>query len=141
MYKVIFNVISNSTYSASIKELRKVGFIPIYFKRDNGKEQYVALYTTSDINEVKEAISDFAYLISKQGKYGSYDFAKIYRIDDKYLGKVAGSGLGALLGYQFAGILGLVLGAIGGMLLGELLDIQLGETLVGVMSWPIQLLS
>ena len=141
MYKVIFNVISNYTYSSSLRELRKAGFIPIYFRRDNGKEQYVALYSSDDINEVKEAISDFAYYISKQGKYGGYDFAKIYKINDKYIGKVAGSGLGALLGYQLGGIAGLLLGAIGGLLLGELLDIQLGETLVGVMGWPIQLFS
>ena len=141
MHKVVFNVISNNTYLSSLKELRKAGFIPIYFRRDNGKEQYIALYNSNDINEVKEAIYDFAYLISKQGKYGSYDFAKIYKIDDKYFGKVAGSGLGALLGYQFGGIPGLLLGVIGGMLLGELIDIQLGETIVGVMGWPIQLAS
>jgi len=141
MYKVIFNVISTYTYSSSLNELRKAGFIPIYFRRDKGKEQYVTLYISDDINEVKEAISDFAYFISKQGKYGSYDFAKIYKINDKYVGKAAGSGLGALLGYQLGGIAGLLLGAIGGLLLGELIDMQLGETLVGVMGWPIQLLS
>ena len=141
MHKVVFNVIGNNTYLSSLKELKRAGFVPIYFKRDNGKEQYTALYNSNDINEVKEAITDFAYLISKQGKYGSYDFAKIYRIDDKYLGKAAGSGLGALLGYQFGGIPGLLLGVIGGILLGELVDIQLGETLVGVMNWPIQLVS
>lgn len=141
MYKVVFNVISNGRLNYSINTLRKTGFIPIYFRRDNGKEEYVALYTSNDINEVKEAIVDFAYLLSKEGKSGSYDFAKIYKIDDKYLGKIAGGGLGALLGYQLAGIAGLILGVLGGLFLGELIDIELGQILVGVMGWPIQLAS
>lgn len=140
MYKVIFNIFTNN-YQSSLKELKKAGFIPIYFKRDNGKEYYVALYTGNDINEVKEAIADFAYLISRQGKFGNYEFAKIYKVDDKYLGKVTGSSLGALLGYQLGGIPGLLLGVVGGILLGELIDIQLGETLIGVLAWPIQLTS
>ncbi|BAB67136.1 hypothetical protein [Sulfurisphaera tokodaii] len=141
MYKVIFKVSSNGSFTNSLKELRKAGFIPIYFRRDNGVEEYTTLYNSNDINEVKEAIIDFAYLISKQGKNGGYDFAKIYKVEDKYIGKLAGGGLGALLGYQFGGIAGLILGTLGGIFLGELFDISYGQTLVGLINWPIQLTS
>jgi len=141
MYKVIFKVNSNGKFTNSLKTLSKSGFIPIYFKRDRGIEEYTAVYRSNDINEVKEAIMDFAYLLSKEGKSGSYDFAKIYKIEDQYLGKVTGGSLGALLGYQLAGVAGLILGTLGGIFLGELLDIELGQTPVGLLAWPIQQLT
>ncbi|BFH72443.1 hypothetical protein SJAV_03870 [Sulfurisphaera javensis] len=141
MYKVVFKVFSNNSYINSLRELRKAGFIPIYFRRNNGIEEYTTLYNSNDINEIKEAIVDFAYLISKQGKSGGYDFAKIYKVEDKYIGKIAGGSLGALLGFQFAGIAGLILGTLGGIFLGELFDIEYGQTLVGLVNWPTQLVS
>jgi hypothetical protein len=141
MFKVIFKLYNNGKVTNSIRNFTKAGFIPIYFRRDGKMEEYVTLYNSNDINEVKEAIVDVAYLFSREGKYGGYDFAKIYKIDDKYWGKIAGSSLGAFLGYQLAGIAGMLLGLIGGILLGELVDIELGETLVGLMAWPIQLTS
>lgn len=142
MHKIVFKVFSNNnTYSNCLKELRKVGFVPLYFRRNNGIEEYVTIYNSNDINEIKEAIADFAYLISKQGKSGGYDFAKIYKIEDKYIGKIAGGSLGALLGFQFAGIPGLILGTLGGIFLGELFDIEYGQNLVGLVNWPIQLTS
>ncbi|BCU69167.1 hypothetical protein [Stygiolobus caldivivus] len=141
MYKVIFKVNSNGKFTNSLKTISKAGFIPVYFKRDKGIEEYTALYRSSDINEVKEAILDVAYMLSREGKVGGYDFAKIYKIEEQYLGKAAGGSLGALLGYQFAGIAGLVLGVLGGIFLGELLDIELGQTPMGILAWPIQQLT
>ena len=141
MYKVIFKVYSNGKFTNSLRTFSKVGFIPVYFRRNNGIEEYVTLYNTNDVNEVKEAIVDVAYLLSKEGKGGGFDFAKIYRVDDHYLGKIAGGSLGALLGYQLAGIAGLLLGVLGGLFLGELVDIELGQVPVGILAWPVQLSS
>ncbi|AHC50630.1 hypothetical protein SUSAZ_00530 [Sulfolobus acidocaldarius SUSAZ] len=139
MYKVIFKLMSNRKSPNSIRTFTKTGFIITYYRKNGNIEEYTTLYRTNDINELKEAITDLAYLLSKQGKYGTYDFARIYMIKDEYVGKIAGGGLGAALGYTLGGLGGLVLGTLGGILLGELVDVELGETFIGVIAWPIEL--
>lgn len=135
MYKVIFKIDSNSQQN-SASTLKKSGFIPIYFKKINGKEVYTALYRSNDLNELKEAIIDLAFLLVREGKKGGKDFVTIYSVDDKYIGKGVGSLLGAGLGLKLGGIPGMLLGFLGGIVLGELADIEMGEKLVGVWEWP-----
>ncbi|WP_338600357.1 hypothetical protein V6M85_11830 [Sulfolobus tengchongensis] len=137
MYKVIFKI--RGGQGTSFKELRQAGFIPIYFRKNKGEEYYVTLFKGKDLGEVKEAILDLSYYLSKNGKYGDYNFATIYQISDSYLGKMAGGALGALAGYYLGGIAGLLLGTIGGIFLGELVDIEMGEKLIGVLGWPISI--
>ncbi|MEM0131541.1 MAG: hypothetical protein QXN74_05600 [Saccharolobus sp.] len=132
MYKVIFKI--KGSQGNSFRELRQAGFIPIYFRRNQQEEYYVTLFRSNDLNEVKEAILDLSYYLSKNGKYGDYNFATVYEITNSNIGKVSG---GALAGYYLRGLAGLVLGAIGGIFLGELVDIQMGEKLVGVLGWPM----
>ncbi|MEM0015639.1 MAG: hypothetical protein QXY68_02510 [Saccharolobus sp.] len=137
MYKVIFKI--KGSQGNSFRELRQAGFIPIYFRRNQQEEYYVTLFRSNDLNEVKEAILDLSYYLSKNGKYGDYNFATVYEITNSNIGKVSGGALGALAGYYLGGLAGLVLGAIGGIFLGELVDIQMGEKLVGVLGWPMSI--
>lgn len=137
MYKVIFRIKGNQ--GNSFKELRQVGFIPIYFRKNGKDEYYVTLFRGKDLGEVKEAILDLSYYLSKNGKYGDFNFATIYEVGNSNLGKIAGGTLGALIGYYAGGIAGLILGTLGGIFLGELADIEMGEKLVGVLGWPMSI--
>nr|WP_216604273.1 hypothetical protein [Acidianus sp. RZ1] len=121
----------------SLASLKRADFIPL-IRRSNGQiEYYIALYRGSNLPELKEAITDLAFLLSKEGKKGDKDFATIYAVEDKYIGKGLGGFLGAGIGYQIGGFAGLLLGFVGGILAGELADIIAGEKLVGVVEWPI----
>lgn len=135
MYKVIFKVNKGFANNSS-QSLRKIGFIPIYRKIQGDYDMYMTLFKGNNLAEVKEAISEAAFYFAKEGKFGRQDFATIYEVDDKYLGKGIGSLLGAGLGYKIAGLPGLILGLLGGVIIGELADITLGEKFVGVMEWP-----
>ncbi|BBG24087.1 hypothetical protein [Sulfuracidifex tepidarius] len=137
MYKVSFKV--QGSPGNLLKELKNSGFIPVYFRNNNGIENYVALIRSDDLNEVREAILDFALLAKRRGKFGGRDFATIFKVDDKLMGKAFGTTIGGLLGLKFAGIPGLLLGALGGLLAGEIMDVQLGEKVVGVEQWPVSL--
>ncbi len=137
MYKVSFKL--QGPPGNLFRELRNSGFIPVYFRNDRGLENYVALIKSDDINEVREAILDFAFLAKRRGKIGVRDFATIFKLDDKLMGKAFGTTIGGLLGLKFAGLPGLVLGALGGLLAGEIMDVQLGEKVVGVEQWPVSL--
>ncbi|ARM75709.1 hypothetical protein [Acidianus manzaensis] len=136
MYKVIFKVNANLRED-STKMLRRLGFIVIFKRTQQNQEYYTTLFKGNEISEVKEAISEASFYFEKQGKIGGSDFAKIYEIDDKYLGKTIGGLLGAGIGYNLGGIAGLILGALGGVIIGELADINMGEKYIGVMEWPM----
>ncbi len=138
MYKVIFKIDSSSQQN-SVLTLKKAGFIPVYFRKTNGKEAYTALYRSNYLNELKEAITDLAFLLAREGKKGGKDFVTVYSVDDKYLGKGLGSILGAGLGLKLGGVPGMLLGFLGGIVLGELADIEMGEKLIGVWEWPISI--
>ncbi|ACP38218.1 hypothetical protein [Saccharolobus islandicus] len=137
MYKVIFRI--KGGYGTSFRELRQANFTPIYFRKDKGEEYYITLFRGKDLSEVKEAILDLSYYLSKYGKYGDHNFATIYEVKNQNFGKVAGGALGALAGYYLGGLAGLFVGALGGIFLGELLDIEMGEKLVGVLGWPMSI--
>ncbi|TRM75631.1 hypothetical protein DJ530_11870 [Sulfolobus sp. E1] len=135
MYKVIFKIRGGE--GTSLRELRQAGFIPLYFRRNGIEEYYVALFKGKDIGELKEALFDLSYYLSKNRKYGMCDFATIYEVtNSSNLGKVIGGVTGSVLGYYLGGLGGLILGMLGGIFLGELADIQLGEKFVGVVGWP-----
>ncbi|MEM0174143.1 MAG: hypothetical protein QXI16_06540, partial [Sulfolobaceae archaeon] len=104
-------------------------------KKDN-YEYYLVLYN-GNLTELKESLADLAYSLSLEGKIGGKDYAIIYEVNDKYIGKMLGSGLGSLLGYSLLGTSGLILGLLGGLLIGELIDLELGEKFIGVMEWPM----
>ncbi|MUN28214.1 hypothetical protein [Sulfuracidifex metallicus] len=137
MYKVSFKV--SESAGNLLQELKSSGFVPLYYRKDKGVENYVALIRSNDLNEVKDAILDFAILAKRRGRGGGRDFATIYKVNDQIMGKAFGSTLGGLLGLKLAGIPGLVLGALGGLLAGEILDVNLGDSIVGVEQWPISL--
>ncbi len=138
MYKIVVKVTGASPRS-SLLTFKKAGFIPIYYRKEGNREVYTALYKSNDLNELKEAVVDLAYLLSKEGKTGGHDFVTVYQVQDKYLGKGIGSLLGAGIGWQLGGIGGMVLGLLGGLILGELVDIEMGEKLIGVWGWPISI--
>ncbi|MCI2414325.1 MAG: hypothetical protein MPF33_03600 [Candidatus Aramenus sp.] len=138
MYKLVVKVNSGSPRS-SLLTFKKAGFIPLYYRKDGNREVYTALYKSNDLNELKEALVDLAYLLSREGKTGGHDFAVVYQVQDKYLGKGIGGVLGAGIGWQLGGIGGMILGLLGGLILGELIDIEMGERLVGVWGWPISI--
>ncbi|AWR98249.1 hypothetical protein DFR86_05480 [Acidianus sulfidivorans JP7] len=117
--------------------LKSIGFIVLFKKIQGNEEYYTTIIKGNNLAEVKEAISEAAFYFEKQGKRGEKDFAKIFEVDDKYIGKTIGGLLGAGLGYNLGGIAGLILGALGGIIIGELADINMGEKYLGVMEWPM----
>ncbi len=137
MYKVSFKL--RESTGNLLGDLKNVGFIPIYFRKNNGVENYICLIRSNDLNEVREAILDFAVLAKRRGRVGGYDFATIFKTDDKLVGKAFGTTIGGLLGLKLAGVPGLILGALGGLVAGELVDVQMGEHIVGVEKWPVSL--
>jgi len=134
MYKILIKVYSGSKGN-SLKTLIKHKFIPIYYNKKDNYEYYLVLYNGS-LTDLKESLADLAYSLSLEGKSGGRDYATIYEVNDKYVGKLLGSGVGSLLGYSLLGTGGLIIGLLSGLLLGEIIDLELGEKFIGVMEWP-----
>jgi hypothetical protein len=135
MYKILVKVKGKG--NPSIRKLINHGFIPLFFKKyNNDVEYYIVLYRGSLV-ELKESLVDLAFELSKEGKVGGKDYAIIYEVNDKYIGKLTSGSIGSIIGYSIFGLTGLFLGLIGGLFLGELLDLELGEKYVGVVEWPM----
>lgn len=139
MYKVIFKVTTPFRDVRGLRAVRRAGFVPYMSKRDRDVEVYVTLFRGDDMEELREALTEAAYFLNKEGRSGDSNFATVFKIKEGYLGKGVGGVLGATLGFKVGGLPGLFLGALTGLLLGEFLDLEMNENYVGVFPWPMSI--
>ena len=139
MYKIVFKVTSPFRDARGLRAVKRAGFVPYMSKRNGDVEIYATLFKSNDMEELREALTEVAYFLGKEGRSGGQDFATVFKVNDSYLGKGVGGVLGATIGFKIGGLPGLFLGALGGLLFGEFLDIEMNESYVGVYPCPISI--
>ena len=137
MYKVKIKVKSNNPRDNSLGDISKVGLIPVFFTRIGEFEVYEAFAPMKTLADVKEALVDLAYLLSRKGKTSDDKYAIIYEVKNAEPGIIAGALLGALGGYLVGHTIGAALGGVLGAAVGGIVTGILNEKPLEVVSWPI----